>query len=173
MHSTADPTQRDVASSGWLSAVRSLCSSSLIWQVPGCRRKLGCILLRLGQVRWVQRGTLVPALACALGTRSACCACCAACSERPSVAVLHMRPVPLSALQLLARRVLWRAASTQSHGPGHGKPMVSALELAGVPTVHHPEYSAPQLPPGHRFPMVSSGPETCARAPDCDPELTE
>ena len=26
--------------------------------------------------------------------------------------------------------------------------------LAGVPTVYHPDYSAPQLPPGHRFPMV-------------------
>ncbi len=44
------------------------------------------------------------------------------------------------------------------------------LSLDAPPVVYHPLYSAPQLPPGHRFPMVGVAP-ILQHAPCIQPSL--
>ena len=47
--------------------------------------------------------------------------------------------------------------SARAVGGAGGARGVAVSSLAGPPLVYHPLYSAPQLPPTHRFPMVRSG----------------
>jgi hypothetical protein len=59
------------------------------------------------------------------------------------------RASPDKAFQELLNLSYWQ----NERASGFELEPLPALKVDGVPIVHHPSYSAPRLPQGHRFPM--------------------